>query len=264
MRYREIFGPAGIGEDLRAALVADGSCWGYLALHRDPARPFGTAEARFVGGLADHLADGLRTSLLLDTIDIDTDEGPGIVLLRDDLTVRAVSPAAEGFLDDVVSKEPYRPGMLPDAVLAVVASLLQLEISDGMGDTPRARVPTRSGRWLVVHATRMSSADDGGSIGVVLEPARAHDLMPLILDAYKLTRRESEITQLVLQGRSTAQIATRLGISPLTVQQHLKRVFEKSGVRSRRELAARVFAQHYWPRMAAGARLAADGSFLDA
>ncbi len=53
-----------------------------------------------------------------------------------------------------------------------------------------------------------------------------------------------------------------LCISPLTIQQHLKAVFDKVGVRSRRELVAQIFARHYKPRMLANGRLAADGWFV--
>jgi DNA-binding CsgD family transcriptional regulator len=69
------------------------------------------------------------------------------------------------------------------------------------------------------------------------------------MSAYALTEREQEVTRLVLQGNSTSDIAERLAVSAHTVQQHLKSIFDKTGVHSRRELIGQVFFSYYEPRV---------------
>jgi DNA-binding NarL/FixJ family response regulator len=51
------------------------------------------------------------------------------------------------------------------------------------------------------------------------------------------------------QGLGTNAIAARLCLSPWTVQDHLKSIFEKTGTATRGELVARVFFEHYAPRL---------------
>ena len=82
---------------------------------------------------------------------------------------------------------------------------------------------------------------------MIIEVARPAEVAPLLPAAYTLTPRETEVAALVLAGRSTEAIAAALMISPHTVRQLLKAMFEKVGVRSRRELVARVFADHFAP-----------------
>ena len=50
-------------------------------------------------------------------------------------------------------------------------------------------------------------------------------------------------------------------LSPYTVQDHVKRLFEKTGVSSRQELVARVFLDDYLPHLTAGTPLTAAGGF---
>ncbi|MGH2584632.1 MAG: helix-turn-helix transcriptional regulator [Dehalococcoidia bacterium] len=221
-----------------------------LCLHREQS-PSGFAEdeTAFLRSVTPHLAEGLRSAVLLDaTGATEAADGPGLVLLADDLSVVAMTAAAQALLTEVAAWPPYE---VPGAILAVAARLKQLERdAEAPHDLmPRVRLRTRSGRWLVAHRSRLAGAEPGGQIAVIVEVAQPLEVAPLLLAAYALTARETEVATLVLAGRSTEAIAAALVVSPLTVQQHLKAIFEKMGVRSRREIMARVFADHYAPRM---------------
>jgi DNA-binding CsgD family transcriptional regulator len=95
---------------------------------------------------------------------------------------------------------------------------------------------TSTGEWLLLDATGL----DQGRIAVVVQPAPATTLVDIRLRAAGLTEREREVAAGVLRGDSTAEIATALFLSPWTVQDHLKSIFEKTGVRSRTELVQQV------------------------
>ena len=115
------------------------------------------------------------------------------------------------------------------------------------GRTARARLRSSTGRWLVCHASCLRDADGDDNTALVIEPAKASEIAPLIAEAYELSQREREIAQLVARGLGTADIAGHLHLSTHTVRDHLKAVFDKVGVSSRGELVAKVFAEHYAP-----------------
>ena len=62
-----------------------------------------------------------------------------------------------------------------------------------------------------------------------------------------------------MRGLSTTEVSSELYITPNTVRDRFKAIFDKVGVRSRRELVGQAFAQHYQPRMATGQEPDADG-----
>src|SRR5207248_3509678 len=139
-------------------------------------------------------------------------------------------------------------GRLPPAVLAVAGQALRSAEHPAVpGEVAFARVLARDGRWMLLHGATLLA---GGTrrVAVIIEPAHPGRIAPLLMAAYGLTERERDVTRLVLQGTATAEIAARLAVSAQTVQQHLKSIFEKAGVRSRRELVGKVFFAHYEPR----------------
>jgi DNA-binding CsgD family transcriptional regulator len=265
-RYQEILEPLELGDELRAALRIGSKCWGFMCLHRERSSPnFTPTEAEVLARLAPHLAEGLRNALLVGGSQgtSSSSDGPGLLLLADDLSLVAITPAAEAWLAEVTESDWRSSLEVPDAVYAVGARLLALE-RGGLWPPdlmPKIRLRTASGRWLVLHASRLRAAESEGRIAVIFEEARPAEIAPLIADAYGLTKREGEITQLILRGLSTVEVSRQLHITPNTVRDHFKAIFDKVGVRSRRELVGQVFAQHYQPRMATGREPGADGWF---
>jgi DNA-binding CsgD family transcriptional regulator len=53
-----------------------------------------------------------------------------------------------------------------------------------------------------------------------------------------LTSQEAQIAALAAVGRTNPQIGTELFLSPHTVEWHLRKVYSKLGIRSRRDLSA--------------------------
>jgi DNA-binding CsgD family transcriptional regulator len=238
-RYRDIMAPLGLGDEMRAALVTPSGCWGYLCLHRAES-PYGftQAEVRLISRLATSMGHGCRLSLATGTESISA-IAPGVVVLHPDLTLAAITGEAERSLADFADHSTTS-GRLPAAIYSAAACLQSIDRGTALPNaSPTVRVRTTNGSWLLVHATHLhGSADDG--IAVIIEPAHPSSNAPLVLSSLGLTRRESEVALLVLRGASTKAIGAELHLSAYTVKDHLKSIFDKTGVRSRRDLVAQV------------------------
>jgi hypothetical protein len=188
-RSREILAPLGLGDELRAALVAGPHCWGVLCLHReDSPAGFTGQELRVVQRIAPHLAEGLRRAVTLRTPTATGPEpgGPGVMVLDADLAVVSSSPEAEHWLAEIAGPGSPLAGELPFAVYAAAARLNRLEQVPGQATAPSVRVRTRAGRWLTIHATHLMGPG-GYQTGVVFEPASPAQVSSLFLSAYGLT-----------------------------------------------------------------------------
>jgi DNA-binding CsgD family transcriptional regulator len=232
-RYRDIMRPIGLGDELRAALMVGSECWGYLCLHReDGGLGFTAAEAGLLARLGPHLAHGLRQAMLLHPPASRGDPPrPGVVVLDEGLNLVASTPEAEHLLPLLGCGSTRLP--LPVSVYSVAAALTR---PDPPEVPPSARVRAASGAWLDVHASRLAGPPGEQRIAVVIEQADPRSAAGILLAAYGLSAREREVARLVLRGGSTRAISDTLHISANTVQDHLTSVFDKVGVRSRRDL----------------------------
>jgi DNA-binding CsgD family transcriptional regulator len=254
----------GCTDELRVVATAGRQVWGGMAMFRDDrSAPYSEDDVRFLSSLSGFLARGLRVGLLSRLAAqppvFAATGGPAVLVFEADGRLREASVGAQGRLADLV-READTPGSS-----AVIASLLAAarRYTAGLTDVlPSTRVRRRSGAWAVLHASPLTTADGStAKVVITIEAARPPDIVPLVVAAFGLTPRERDVTQLVLQGIETREIAVTLHMSPHTVQDHLKSIFHKTGVNARRELVARVFFDQYVPRI--GGLLAPSGGFLD-
>jgi DNA-binding CsgD family transcriptional regulator len=268
-RYQQLMWPDRMTAELRSAQTVDGACWGALALYRAAGSPgFDEHDVRLLADLAPHLAHGLRTALLADAIEGAT--GPdtsGLIILDADGRVAAVTAGAAQWLrhlsDAVGSRLPEH--RLSDAIYAVASVANGLHDDAGPARLPRARVRVETGEWLLVHAARLErDGDAGDEVAVMIEQARPTQIAPVLVRAYGLSERETDVVKAVLHGLSTEEISRSLHLSAYTVQDYLKSVFHKVGVSSRRELVAQVFTEQHWPEYGDGeAEVGPDGWFRE-
>lgn len=262
VRVAELLRPYfGYTEEVRVVMRDSGQVWGAMALFRgSDGAPFGSAEVELLESLSAVLSVGVRAGLLANFAPAapSAPEGPAVVIVGADNTIQQLSAGAEVRLADLMRSED---GTLPDGIISSLVGAARRYAAGLTTRPPRCRVRSRSGMWLVLHATPLSPRADGsgGDVVVTIDEARPPEIVPLVVAAFDLTARERDVTQLVLQGVDTKEIASAMHVSPYTVQDHLKSVFAKADVRSRRELIAKIYFDQYVPRM--GTDVGPDGWF---
>ena len=244
-RLHEIYRPAGFVDEVRVLLVDGGSPWGALVLLRGT--PFGPEETAALAAVGPELATALRRSLLHAAVDRPDALAlpPGLVVCGPDGSIDQLNDEARALL----------AGSGLDHVPQVVAAVRAKRAAGGRSE---AAFATTDGRWIAFHATSLGDRDV-----VIVEQVRAQRLAELIVRARGLSPREREVVELVARGSSTKEIAAALFISEWTVQDHFKSIFDKFGVRSRQELVAAVFFDHYGPRHEAGDTPSPYGWYLE-
>ena len=69
------------------------------------------------------------------------------------------------------------------------------------------------------------------------------DTLPRSSERHGLTKRETEVLRLLLEGKDNQNIASAIGVSPGTVKAHLNHIYGKVGVKTRQELKERFWGE---------------------
>ncbi|QHG81495.1 helix-turn-helix transcriptional regulator [Rhodococcus rhodochrous] len=265
-RYLELVSQLGMGHELQLVFRdGDRRCWGVGELMREPGRGFTDAELAMLDDVLGDIANGFRTTLIRDASAqalmrdasarvrhsevADGCPGPAVVVIGADDDFDSVTAAAAVWFERLGWGSPVRGRPGPAHVVA-------RQVRRTRPTPATVRLRTLDGEWVVLRAAIL---DGTGRVVMTFERARLPEIVTLVTAAYGLTPRESEVLVEVLAGRSRNEIASRLFISPYTVQDHLKNIFTKTGVNSRRSLVSRLACTEYMPRF--GGDLRPDGWF---
>jgi DNA-binding CsgD family transcriptional regulator len=231
--------------DVMSAVFRDRfGCWGFLDLwRRDSA--FTDDETLAVSRALPTIAERLRVvqaaSFGMD--DVALPRGPGALVLSPALEVRALTRQTQEWLSALLPPETGR-SPVPASAYNVGAQLLAHEA--GVDAHPaQARVHLGRGSWLTLRADRLEGREPPAErdIVVTMERSSPGERRELFSRSHALTVREDQVLARLAEGSDTRTVATQLGITELTVQDHLKAVFTKTGTSSRRELLARALGR---------------------
>jgi DNA-binding CsgD family transcriptional regulator len=161
---------------------------------------------------------------------------PAIVLLDSDDSVVLANDRALRLLRDMVGRDGRSDG---NPALPTVLQALLPELRSRVRD----RLDTSTVALLTVDLCVRACHVDGGSgrhLLLVFERVERKDAVQHNLERYALTRREREVVMLLLHGHPNRRIADQLFLTEYTVEDHMKRIFTKLGVRSRTALASKI------------------------
>jgi DNA-binding CsgD family transcriptional regulator len=239
LTWREVFGPGGVGDKMRVQLIAGGTCWALVHMHRDSSSEhYGEDDIEFAAAVAPLLTPRVLADLRAPVPPgKDPAPEPGTMVLDEDLSMVAATTRAWWWIEHIGATGPNPDEPLPSVVYVVAT---QVANSPERPRRPaRVRLRAADGSWMVIRVAPLATASQAeAGYAVTLEAAPAEELAPLLMRAWGLTRREREVAWLVIDGRSTEDIAVALFISVHTVRDHLKVIFGKVGVSRRQDLVA--------------------------
>ncbi|MEZ7240722.1 helix-turn-helix transcriptional regulator [Rhodococcus sp. GXMU-t2271] len=254
--YADLLAPSGLHDEVRMLFRGrDGACWGACTMARRPGSEFADEELDTLGAVLVDIGEGLRTTLFRSSAHVPAPgpDGPAVAIVGPDDEFESVTASALEYFERL----GWGPRGNPETGAPAVSAALWLRRSGADATVLRAR--TLDGEWLVIRVGRFDSEHPPRRVLMTVERAQLPEIVTLVAAAHGLTRRESEVLALLLAGKTRHEIARSLGISPYTVQDHLKAVFAKTGVNSRATLVAKLAHTEYVPRL--GTPLGADGFF---
>lgn len=243
-RFTDILKPHQFSDEIRITLMDKGKCYGFLTLFKKGEnRHFTDQEVLLLEVLSHIMGKALRSYFYIELEKCSETlyTGPGVIIIDQHLTLQLTNEAGKKYIDLLQEFERSKnTECLPKPFQAICSKLLtQKENSFSVF------IPVADKMQLVASASFLQS---GGSyktmIAITINRASSKEMLEHLMETYALTAREQQVVTACLKGASTKEIATQFKISHYTVQDHLKVIFYKVGVRTRNELVWKLFAKH--------------------
>src|SRR3954471_2238094 len=174
-RWRELRTFVDADAELRATFNAGGRGWGLLHVNRaGTARGFSDEEVAFVETIAPVVGRALRLSLISHPAERAAGRGPGMAVVDAANRVVSATPEALAWFEELESVRRLHDPVLGVDVPSEITVAAQTARTRAAGGVAAAatRARTRSGVWLLIHASCLRGPDGASETSaVVIEPA---------------------------------------------------------------------------------------------
>ena len=262
--YDEWYWPQGLLDTAAVVLTRDGQSLASISLTRHETQgPIGPQEVDAIRLLAPHLRRAVTISRLLDvravaaaTFQSVIDRaGTPILVVDDQLGLLHANGAAQALLDardTLVFNGQKLATTVPAVTQALALAVAQASEDEAAIGRRGLAIPLLAGQGaaralhvLPLHGGVLRRGLVNRAVAAIFVSSAAPetaDVGALVAQLFGLSASEARVFDLIAQGLTPAEVASRLGIGVSTVRTHLLRIFDKTGVRRQADLV----------RMAAG------------
>ena len=227
--YQEVYRPMGVEYQIAATIRHSPSQVTAFALSRQ-ARDYSERDRVVLELLRPHLAVAFNNLELLLARQTQLDIAE---LALNELCSATLTVDAQGMI--LYDTGPGRkwlgattPGRLPEPIIG------WLKQSQPNGKREVLRWPSDSGDILI----RIVPTNSAERQLLVLSQENGRQLQESAVS--NLSTRQQEVARWIREGKTNAEIAVIMGISPRTVQKHIEHIFDRLGVESRVAVATRL------------------------
>ncbi|MCR6109189.1 helix-turn-helix transcriptional regulator [Bacillus sp. A301a_S52] len=234
VRWQQILRPAGFTDELRVVVMKEHECKGFMTLFRGRHHPFFDDEdEKVLSQLSRTIAEGLES--IENQMSLRFHEGlsedTGVLTFTEKIELMASNERGTRWLDKLRERENiHGTSIIPRSIRAICSA------ATASLKNEKVMVRLSGEAFLTLEATPLIVERKVVSLAVLIQRTEREAIFPYLASLYRLTNRERDVLEKVRKGLSTKEIAEACYISPYTVQDHLKAIFEKTDVTSRREL----------------------------